>query len=155
MNWLSINFKDTFQALSPTFLRGENFQIFISSFSAALQSLSDELLYNMQHDSRVIYLEKVLNEYLNADNYDFLNHELTKLIYIDDAPKPPLKYLYLQEEIPPKEYLYLGTKYLTGNEDYFDFFVFIPANYVFVEAKVRAIIDYYKLAGKKYKLVII
>ena len=99
-----------------------------------------------------MYLEKMLNEYFNVPGYNNQNHENTKIVFIDDAPKPPIKYIYLNQEIPPKEYLYLGTKYLTGNEDYFDFIVHIPSSYVFVEAKLRAMIDYYKLAGKKYRI---
>jgi hypothetical protein len=99
-----------------------------------------------------MYLEKMLNEYFNVPGYNNQNHENTKVVFIDDAPKPPTKYIYLNQEIPPKEYLYLGTKYLTGNEDYFDFIVHIPSSYVFIEAKLRAMIDYYKLAGKKYRI---
>lgn len=154
MNWLSIDFNQTFSELSATFFRDVHFSIFNKCFAFPLQNLSNDILYKMQHDSRVIYLEKILNENFNVSGYDFQNHENTKVVFIDDAPKPPTKYIYLKQEIPPKEYLYLGTKYLTGNEDYFDFIVHIPSSYVFVEAKLRAIIDYYKLAGKKYKIEI-
>lgn len=152
MNWIKINFYQLIQLLLPTFIRKPRLTVFINSILKPLDILYVAIIYKMQHTCQVIYLEKMLNEYFNAPNYNSLNHESTKIIFIDDAPKPPIKYIYLNEEIPPKEYLYLGKKYLTGNEDYFDFIVHIPSSYVFVEAKLRAMIDYYKLAGKKYRI---
>jgi hypothetical protein len=96
----------------------------------------------------------MLNEYFEVPNYDHQDHENTKAVFISDVVLPPEKYLYQRPEIPPKQYLYLDTQYLSGNEIYFDFIVNIPSSITFDEPKLRAEIEYYKLAGKKYKIEI-
>jgi hypothetical protein len=44
--------------------------------------------------------------------------------------------------------------YLTGDTIYNDFVVYVPTTLTFDEIKLRALIDYYKLAGKKYTIEI-
>ena len=152
MNWVVINFNQFIQILLPTFLRKPKLLAFLNSIVKPLDSLYKETLNKMQHTCQVIYLEKMLNEYFEVPNYNPIYHDSTKIIYIEDAPIPPTKYIYLDQEIPPNNYLYLGTHYLTGDIDHIDFIVYIPSNYVFEEDKLRAIINYYKLAGKKYTI---
>ena len=154
MIWQVVNFDRLIELLMPTFLRQPIMFAYLNSIIKPLDSLYVDTLYKMQHTCQVIYLEKMLNEYFAVVGYDSQNHEATKVVFIDDAPKPPTKYIYLKQEIPPKEYLYLRTQYLTGDVDHIDFIVHIPSSFVFVEDKLKAIIDYYKLAGKKYKIEI-
>jgi hypothetical protein len=174
------------ELLLPTTLRRRNQKAFLTAVIAPLNSLYRDTLYKMQHTCQVIYLEKMLNEHYTVVGYDPTNHEATKLIYIEDAPRPPYKYIYLQEEIEfqGKPYLYLnsgvgnpntdlinnvtdefgdevpnwftsgGIVYLTGDTIYNDFVVYVPINLTFDEIKMRALIDYYKLAGKKYTIEI-
>lgn len=154
MIWRVVNFDRLIELLMPTFLRQPMMFAFLKSIVKPLDILYNQIMYKMQHTCQVIYLEKMLNEYFVVAAYDSQNHEATKVVFIDDAPKPPTKYIYLNQEIPPKEYLYLRTQYLTGDTDHIDFIIHIPSSFVFVEDKLKAIIDYYKLAGKKYKIEI-
>ncbi len=154
MNWALINFVQLIQLFLPIDWRQNKQTSFLNSIIKPLDSLYVDTLYKMQHTCQVIYLEKMLNEYFAVVGYDSQNHETTKVVFIDDAPKPPTKYIYLNQEIPPKDYLYLRTQYLTGDTDHIDFIIHIPSSFVFVEDKLKAIIDYYKLAGKKYKIEI-
>lgn len=154
MNWAQINFNRLIQMFLPINLRQPNQTAFLNSLIKPLNILYADTLYKMQHTCQVMYLEKMLNEYFSVVGYDSQNHEATKVIFIDDAPKPPTKYIYLSQEIPPKDYLYLGKQYLTGETDHLDFIIHIPSSFVFVEDILKAIIDYYKLAGKKYKIEI-
>lgn len=148
MNWISIDFHQTFTDLSPTFFRGVNFEAFSKAFAKPLQSLSEKTLYQMQHDSRVIYLEKLLNEYFEISTYNPSSHLATRQIYIEDAPQVPKTYIYQPEELQP---LYLGQVYLDReNEISADFIVKIPLSISFDEPRLRALIDFYKLSGKKY-----
>lgn len=148
MNWLSIDFKQTFVDLSPTFFRDVRFDFFNSAFAAPLQSLADKTLYEMQHDSRVIYLEKVLNEYFEIETYNPNSHIATRQIYIIDTPKAPKTYIFQTEENQP---VYLGTVYLDREQEFnADFIIKVPEAIAFDEPKLRAMVNFYKLAGKKY-----
>jgi hypothetical protein len=148
MNWLSLDFKKTFVELSPSFFTDERFEAFNSAFAKPLQVLADKTLYEMQHDSRVIYLEKMLNEYFEVATYNPNSHIATRQIYIVDTPQVPKTYIYQPEENQP---LYLGEVYLDrDNVTTADFIVKIPIAIEFDEPRLRAVIDFYKLAGKKY-----
>ena len=148
MYWISTNFKQQFLDLSPTFFRGERFEAFLGAFAKPLQTLADTTLYQMQHDSTVIYLEKVLNEYLQIATYNPSSHIATRQIYIIDTAQAPKTYIYQTGENQP---LYLGTVYLDREETTTaDFIIKIPASVSFDELKLRAVVNFYKLAGKKY-----
>lgn len=150
MNWLKINFKDTFTLLSPTLFRDERFKAFNSAFAKPLQSLAETTLYEMQHDSRVIYLEKMLNEFFQVPTYNPNSHISTRQIYIVDSPQVPKAYIFQAEETSP---VYLGTIYLNRlNLTAGDFIIKIPVAIEFDEPRLRAVIDFYKLAGKKYTI---
>ena len=148
MLWISTDFKQQLLDLSPTFFRGERFEAFLGSFAKPLQTLADTTLYQMQHDSTVIYLEKVLNEYLQIATYNASSHIATRQVYIIDRPQAPKTYIYRTEENQP---VYLGTIYLDrDNPITADFIIKIPISVSFDELKLRAIVNFYKLAGKKY-----
>lgn len=146
--WSTINFLELIERLLPTFLRKKVYLIILASCVRPLTEIYEETLYKMQHDSRVINLEKMLNEYFEVPNYSPMNHNGSKKIYISDAPVPDSKYIFQVLENQP---MYLGPVYL-GNENpvNYKFIVNIPETYVFVEANLRKLINYYKLAGKKY-----
>ena len=149
MFWISTDFKQQLLDLSPTFFRGERFEAFLGSFAKPLQTLADTTLYQMQHDSRVIYLEKLLNEYLEVSTYNPNSHIATRQVYIEDAPQAPKNYIYQPEESSP---VYLGTVYLDREveQDQYQFIIKIPASISFNEARLRALVDFYKLSGKRY-----
>lgn len=150
--WATVDFNILVEMLLPTFLRKNKMLALLRAFVKPLDNIYKDTLYKMQHTCQVIYLEKVLNEWFNVPNYSALNHENSKKIYIEDAPKPPTKYIYLQQELPPNNYLYLGTQYLTGETIWNDFIIFIPSSYTIDMPKLTALVNYYKLAGKKYTI---
>lgn len=148
MIWQTINFNTLGQMLLPTFLRKLKIIAYLNSVFTPLNSVYEETLYKMQHNSQVIYLEKMLNEYFDVPGYDTQNHQATKTVYISDAPQSEVVYIYQTLENQP---LYLDTVYLGAAVTIaYKFIVNIPEAYSFVEAKLRAIIDFYKLAGKRY-----
>lgn len=155
MYWVKVNFKNIIAMLLPISLRKERTLAFIEVLIAPIDQLYQDILYKMQHTCQVIYLEKLLNEHFEVVAYNDRNHENTKAIYITDSPKATVQYIYLDQEIPPNNYLYLGMKYLSGSDIQYDFIVHIPLIYSFEEPKIRAIIDYYKLAGKKYLIQVV
>ena len=148
MNWHKLSFTILVNQCLPIVLRKAKTTAFLNCIVLPLQSLSDLTLYQMQHDSRVIYLEKMLNEYFEVATYNPNSHIATRQIYIVDTPQVPKTYIYQPEENQP---LYLGEVYLDrDNVTTADFIVKIPIAIEFDEPRLRAVIDFYKLAGKKY-----
>jgi hypothetical protein len=120
---------------------------------APLDWLKSDILYRMQHDCRVIYMEKVLNEKFTIPGYDPDDHENTKVIYIDDGNVP--EGIWLNKSNNPDK-IFLGTQYLNTSgyyeANYSDFIVYAPTIMQAMEMKLRYYINYYKLAGKAYKI---
>lgn len=152
MRWQTINFSVLVEQVVPTRLRKVKTLSWLKALIKPLQNISDRTLYQMQHDSRVIYLEKVLNEYFAIADYDFLDHVATRKIYISDANAIERDYIFqpLEDEV-----MYLDVEdeeeYLdVSPEVYYHFIVNIPNTIVIDEPKLRAEIDFYRLAGKKY-----
>ena len=154
MNWAKIDFKRLVQLLLPTFLRKPQQTAFLNATIAPLETLYSETMYKMQHNGQVIYLEKVLNEFCDVAGYNSQNHEGTKQIIIEDAAVPRMQYVYREDGIANygKPYLRVGVVYITGDYDHNDFVVKIPTTVSYIDSQIRAIIDYYKLAGKKYTI---
>jgi hypothetical protein len=159
MTWQTINLKKLVALLLPTFLRKNTTLAFLEVSIIPLQTLYVDTLYKMQHNCQVISLEKMLNDYFAVPDYDNQNHEATKKVYIEDEFYPPENYFYLDQEFRPSiDYDNIDLwpdedeAYMTDDENHFDFVIFIPIAYTFVEAQLRAIIDYYKLAGKIYRI---
>lgn len=150
--WFKESFSKLILLLLPTFLRKSKMIAWLSALIHPMQNLSETILYQMQHDGRVIYLEKVLNEHFQITDYDSKNHETTKKIFIEDAFFKPKTYIYQSIEEKP---IYLGTVYLGGNEQVYNFIVKVPTSLIFNENEMKFILDYYKLAGKKYKIELI
>lgn len=103
-------------------------------------------LYNLAHNSQVCYLRKVLNDVFDPD---------LRRIRITDGQKHDPKYIYTRGEQRPK---YLGTMFLRRREDYIsdgiDFRVIIPIGFALqpVQHQMKATIDFYKLASKRYSI---
>ncbi len=159
MFWSTANFNELVKQLMPSFLRKERHIALIQSFVKPVQRLHDETLYQMQHDGRTIYLEKVLNEWFEVVGYDPQNHETTKLVYIDDTIEEDKLYIhqdleteviFLEDEPDNEDDIFLdGTN---ENDVAFSFIIFIPDTFVFDELKVRAVVDFYRYIGKKYSI---
>lgn len=160
MFWSTANFYILIEQLLATFLRKSRHLTLLKSFVSPLVQLHDKTLYKMQHDGRTIYLEKLLNEYYEVTGYDTQNHDATKLIYIDDLPDVEKLYIYQNEEA---EVSFLED-YGDDNEDdialdadnenvvSYSWIIFMPDTISFDEIKLRALVDSYRYAGKKYTI---
>lgn len=150
MTWLLINFVAIVEQILPSFFRKTKVYAFFNALLRPLQTLSDKTLYQMQHDSRLIYLEKMLNEFLQVPLYDPLRHEATRKVYIIDSYRPMKQYIFKNAESRP---LYLGTVYLGKQvNDGGNFVIKIPVSLAFNELRLKAEVDFYKLSGKKYTI---
>jgi len=113
-------------------------------------------IYKVVNNGQVVYLQAVLNDQYDRDQ---------RRIYIDSAElKDPL-YIYAQNELKD---VYLGEEYLysqneTDTSASVDFIVYIPVEYrpfsprdleIFL-IQMRSLINYYKLASKRYKIIFI
>lgn len=101
-------------------------------------------LNNLQHNSQVCYLRKILN-----DNFD---KELRRIKILDGRQKGRL-YLYPRAYNKP---VYLGKIYLHQRGNYIDggvdFIVLLPQGLEYDVHRLQATIDFYKLAGKRYAI---
>lgn len=106
-----------------------------------------ENLYKIDHNGQVYSLQNVLN-----DRFD--NAE--RRIYIGDGLTKDRTYLYTRLEDKPE---YLGAIYLHNRADYtdtgVDFIVWVPlAVPIIAEDRIemKALLNFYKLAGKRYQI---
>lgn len=160
MFWLTVNFKELIKQLLWEDVRKPRMIAFLASLITPLQSIYSKTLYQMQHDGRTIYLEKVLNEWFGVVGYDPLNHEATKKVYIDDTFEGDKLYIhqdleletvFLEEDTPDTEDdLFLDSQFESVSP--FSFIIFIPDSFVFNEIKVKALVDSYRYIGKKYSI---
>lgn len=154
--WFKIDFNRLVLLLLPTFLRKPKMFAFVRALMQPLVSLHftwrfafrrtniNKLSYNGQR----CYLRKALND--NADP------ELRR-IYIAEVPQLDENYLY-----QPGENLdfFLDTMFLdldyTEQGETVDFIVYLPSwdKQIFNEKinEIIAILEFYKLAGKTYKI---
>lgn len=153
--WYKINFNKLVVQLMPTFLRQPRMIAFISLFSAELTKLHNAWLIKksqndetwLRHNSQVCKLRKILN-----DEFD----DLQRRIIITDGQLYDRQYIYTLGENKPK---YLGKLFIRQNTDYadtgIDFFVVVPVeiNIEQNKYKLEALINRYRLASKRYKII--
>lgn len=159
MFWLTVNFKELIKQLLWEDVRKPRMIAYLSSFITPLQAIYDKTLYQMQHDGRTIYLEKVLNEWFEVPGYDHQNHETTKLVYIEDTIEEDKLYvhqdlelesIYLEDAPDTEDDIFLDSEF--ENNVAFSYIIFIPDTLTFSEIKVRALVDSYRYIGKKYSI---
>lgn len=149
--WYNLNINKLVELLLPTFLRKEKMLAWLRALHFPLIKIVDDFnfnrnqnLYNLAHNGQVCYLRKVLN-----DRFDVSERR----IKITDGNRYKRQYIYTQGEQKPK---YLGMIYLRQNADYsdtgVDFIVLIPNGLKYNKFEVKALIDFYKLASKRYKI---
>jgi hypothetical protein len=156
INIYDIDYTKAVQWLIPNWLRQS---IMVSWLSALVRPLvwlyqaflryREAKLYQLMITPQVCYLERLLN-----DRFDYTDRR----IYIDDVITYDPLYLYLAAENKPI-WLYTSGEPVTwlytdsetvGVSD--DFIVFVPAGLVFNENEFKALLNSYKLAGKRYKI---
>lgn len=151
--------------LLPTRLRQSKMIAWVKVLVSPIVSLHynfrqkrNEDLYKLAHNGQVCYLRKALN-----DKFD----PIERRIKITDGSRFTPQYIYTEAEQKPK---YLGTMYLRDNSVYadtgVDFMVLLPfdvwnnqkteiaiGEYRFYD--VEALVDFYRLASKRYKIGLI
>jgi hypothetical protein len=151
--WFKIDYNKLAVLLLPTFLRGDIMIRFIQVLLSPISTLHSQWMsgrsdhiYRLEHNGQVCYLRKVLN-----DSFD---NQLRR-IYITDGSRYERNYVYTNVEQQPR---YLKTIYLRQSSDYadtgVDFRIVVPVGFDLngVVYQMKATIDYYKLASKRYKI---
>lgn len=156
MKWHKLDIPKLITISLPVVLRRWGLVALLNDILAPFARLVDDVRYKMQHDGRVVYLEKVLNESFDMPGYSPKNHEATKTIVIGPGNIPVQIYLYLKAE--PEEPLWLDDDVWlqTGPEmwqNYYDFTVKAPQGLSIQKNKIIRLVNFYKMAGKKYKIV--
>lgn len=101
--------------------------------------------YKLNHTGQVCMLRKVLNDTLDVSE---------RRIYINEGNSFARKYIYTRAENKP---VFLGKMHIYQNSEYtntgVDFIVFAPIEIINTRIhELQALIDFYKLASKRYKI---
>lgn len=102
-------------------------------------------LRKLSYNSQVCYLRKALNDRFDPD---------LRRITVNNAPKIAQDFIYTLDENQP---VFLGTMYIEQDFQYsgttFDFVVSVPLEILDLEYDaIDALVDFYRLIGKKYKI---
>lgn len=153
--WYNIDYYKLAVHLLPSFLRKERLVVLCQSCVAYIHKLHYDWkmkrlrdLYKIKHTGQVCYLRKALNDALDPQE---------RRIYIEDGNSFNRKYIYTTAEDKP---VYLGKIFIYQNSEYIgtgaDFIVFAPQNIIDTKIyELKSIIDFYKLASKRYQIRII
>lgn len=104
-------------------------------------------LYKIEHTGQVCYMRKALNDAFDVD---------ARRIYIDGTGGDAMKtFIYTPGEAQTK---YLGKLWLRNSLEFADtgadFLVYVPATIAqSLNFELRAIIDFYKVASKRYLII--
>ncbi len=150
--WYKIDYNRLGIVMLPTFLRKAVLVSYLQSLLVPIDSLyykwsvfRTDNLYKVEHTGQICYLRKVLNDKLDVS---------LRRIYIGDGNRYKRPYLYTTSENRPK---YLGTMFLRQRADYadtgVDFIVYAPIEIINTSPyELKALIDFYKMGGKRYKI---
>ncbi|AXT59697.1 hypothetical protein D1816_04770 [Aquimarina sp. AD10] len=149
--YTQIDWQRTLIMLMPPVLRKNRHALWLQVLLKPLSSVYEDTLYKMQHNGQVIYLEKVLNEIFNKSK-EYKYYETTQekadngLIFLEDADRPRVQYLFTNEEIqngepaiitytrnnePKREFryfLYLSSDLDFSSTEYFNFRINLPSS---------------------------
>ena len=151
----SIDINKLTTLLTPTFLRREKLSAWLRALHYPLIKVADDFnvnrnanLYNLAHNGQVCYLRAALN-----DRFDISRRRIKIL----EGNRYKRYYIYTKAEQKPF-YLKDNRKlYLRQSYDYadtgVDFIVLVPARLIYNEYEMTALVEFYKLAGKRYKIV--
>ena len=150
--WHIVNWAKLGKILTPSFLRSEIIRPWIELMTENVEIIyyqwtlnRNNNIYDLAHNSQICYLRKALN-----DRFDPSLRRIT----ISSGNAFKRQYIYTDGEQKPK---WLGTIYLHGDEDYedtgVDFIVKVPTDLQFSIYAMTALVDFYKLASKRYKVI--
>lgn len=150
--WYNLNIKKFNIFLLIPMLRNPILIKYLFSINNPLQDIHynwlqfrKDNLYKLNHNSQVCYLRKALN-----DRFD----PIQRRIIITGSHRYKQQYIYTKPENKTK---YLGTMHLRMDSDYADngadFLVLVPTELLNDDNfEMKALIDYYKLASKRYRI---
>lgn len=150
--WYKVDYNKLVILLLPTFLRKSKIINFLQCLVFPIgqlyytwTQLRNDNLYKVEHNAQVCKFRKALN-----DRFD----QTQRRIYITDGNKYEREYLYTTAENRPR---YLGVMYLHQTQDYadtgVDFIVWTPKEIITTQYyELVALIEFYKLGGKRYKI---
>ncbi|MEB3005768.1 hypothetical protein [Capnocytophaga sp. G2] len=147
----NINIDKLTVLLTPISLRKKRLVAWLRILAMPLNKLLDDFkrerrkdLYNLTHNSQVCYLRKILN-----DEFD----STKRRIKIEDGKRNIRRYIYQRNANRP---LYLGRVFLYQRGEYIDggvdFVVVLPQGLEYDRYKLEALINFYKLAGKRWTI---
>lgn len=150
--WFNVTWNRLAILLSPTFLRTEIMKSWLCLLVSPVADVHywwlqfrKQNIYNLAHNSQKCYLRAALN-----DRFDM---ELRR-IRIDDGNSFKRQYIYTDAEQKTK---FLGTMFLYDDSDYadtgVDFIVVVPAGLLYSIFEMKSLIDFYRLASKRYKII--
>jgi len=121
----------------------------IKTTNNSFQQFRDQVNYKLLFNGQVMYLERYLN-----DVYD----PIKRRIFISDAVRKPINYVYNKLEDKPKMYLYNQSEEQTPIYLYnrlesngtISFWVNIPEDVTYNTIVITAQINIYKMAGKGF-----
>nr|DAM93087.1 MAG TPA: hypothetical protein [Caudoviricetes sp.] len=147
----NLNIDKLLVLLTPTFLRKPKLVAWLRTLAMPLNKLLDDFkvhrerdLYNLTHNSQVCYLRKALN-----DEFD----PQLRRIKIEDGTRNIRRYIYQRNVNRPlylgRMFLYLRGNYIDGGVD---FVVVLPRDLEYDKYKLEALVNFYKLAGKRWTI---
>ncbi|AUX17170.1 hypothetical protein [Flavobacterium columnare] len=150
--WFEVDFKKLTVLLLPIALRKRKTIAFLHCLIKPI----DDVYYNwkqkrlvdwykLNHNGQRCKLRKVLNDELDSQQ---------RRIRIDDGTSYKRKYIYTKAESKP---IYLGKPFINSKTEFentgVDFVVYVPTEIVDKSIhKLKFLINYYKLAGKRYRI---
>lgn len=150
--WYNVDFNKLAILMLPSFLRKKVMVAYIQSLLVPIASIHYQWKqkrladwYKIEHTGQVCRLRKVLNDALDVSQ---------RRIYIDEGNSFGRKYIYTRAENKP---VFLGKMFIYQNSDYtdtgVDFIVFVPKEIINTQIhELNALITFYKLASKRYKI---
>lgn len=149
--WFKIDVNKLVVLLEQTFLRKPKLLAFLQVLAAPISTIHQqwyvkrlENIYRLTHNGQVCYLRKALNDAFDPS---------LRRIRITDGNRYNRQYIYTNVEQQPS---FLGTIFLRQVGDYADtgadFRVVVPQGFDLINNiyQLRGLIDFYKLAGKRY-----
>ena len=147
----NLNIDKLLVLLTPTFLRKPKLVAWLRMLATPLHKLLYDFqrarqadFYNLAHNSQVCYLRKALN-----DEFD----PQLRRIKIEDGTRNIRRYIYQRNVNRPlylgRMFLYLRGNYIDGGVD---FVVVLPRGLEYDKYKLEALVNFYKLAGKRWTI---
>ena len=153
--WYNVNFEKLVSVLAPTFMRKERILAYSKELITPVYKLHNkwklarvEDWIKIDHNGQICKLRKILNDRL--DPYE-------RRIYLDEGNAFPRNYIYTRNESKPvflgKMFIYQNSEYLTTGVD-FIVYVTEEINEKRID-ELTALLEFYKLASKRYQIRVI